>query len=82
MFPSISDCVQRHSHAGKEDTYTFREEILHPLWEEESGTGLMLPLQRCFAEHKGTLMVFVALCDEQTGVYALKNDGMNGKGVE
>lgn len=43
VFPSISDCVQRHSHAGKEDTYTFGKEVLYPLWEEEPGTGLMLP---------------------------------------
>lgn len=44
FFPSVSDCVQRHSHAGTEDTHAFREEVFYPLWEEEPGTGLVLPL--------------------------------------
>lgn len=53
MFPSISDCVQRHSHAGKEDTYAFGEEVLYPLWEEESGIGLMLPLRDALQSMRG-----------------------------
>ena len=81
MFPSISDCVQRHSHAGKEDTYTFREEVLYPLWEEEPGTDLVLPLRRCFAEHEGSLTAFVALWDGQPGAHALRRDAVSGKGI-
>lgn len=51
VFPSVSDCGQGHSHAGKEDTHTLREKILYPLWEEEPGTGVALQGARGLCQH-------------------------------
>lgn len=80
VFPSVSDCVQRHSHAGKEDTHTLGEEILYPLREEEPGTGLVLSIWRRFVEHEGSLTVFVALCEGHSGAHALRKDAVSRKG--